>query len=454
MGLCSLSQEGRMVLAIVFLVCGKTGLAADTWREFRGPGGQGHSSAARPPVRWSETERVGWKVEVPGQGHSSPVIADGLVWITTAVATPLTDEEKKARLARIKNSSGLEIVGEISLRARAYEASSGRPVHDIELFDVKNPGPIHTLNSYASPTPVLRDGHVYCHFGTYGTACINTNSGSIVWRNESLHVDHQNGPGSSPIIYGDLLIVHFDGIDQQFVTALDRTDGRVAWSVKRSGKMNERPEFQKAYCTPIVVESSGKDLLVSPGADWVYAYEPGTGKEVWRAHYGKLGFSTVPRPVAGNGMVYVCTSYMQSRLLAVKYDGKGDITESHVAWTSDSQIPQKPSVLLVDQMLYLVSDGGVATCLNALNGEQVWRARMGGKYSASPLFAGGLLYFFSQDGKTTVVRPGDDYEVVAENQLDSGFMASPAMLGNDMILRTETHLYLIRGDVNSAVGGG
>ena len=242
---------------------------------------------------------------------------------------------------------------------------------------------------------------MYCHFGTYGTACIKTNSGSIVWRNESLHVDHQNGPGSSPIIYGDLLIVHFDGIDQQFVTALDRTDGRVAWSVKRSGKMNERPEFQKAYCTPIVVESSGKDLLVSPGADWVYAYEPGTGKEVWRAHYGKLGFSTVPRPVAGNGMVYVCTSYMQSRLLAVKYDGKGDITESHVAWTSDSQIPQKPSVLLVDQMLYLVSDGGVATCLNALNGEQVWRARMGGKYSASPLFAGGLLYFFSQDGKTT-----------------------------------------------------
>lgn len=451
---CGMKWFGSCVLIAVSWTAGDLA-AGDTWREFRGPGGQGHSDARHPPVRWSETENVAWKVAVPGHGHSSPVIADGIIWLTTAIETPLSDAEREARLAKIKNSRGLEIVGNLSLRVQAYELKTGKQLRDVELFSVSEPGPIHTLNSYASPTPVLGENHVYCHFGTYGTACVETSTGQVVWKNSSLQVDHQNGPGSSPILYGELLIAHYDGIDQQFVAALNCADGTVAWSVKRSGKMDEKPEFQKAYCTPTLVEAAGRTLLVSPGADWVYAYDPQTGAEIWRAHYGQLGFSTVPRPVFGHGMVYVCTSYLQSRMLAVRYDGKGDISESHVAWVNDSQIPQKPSVLLVDQLIYLVSDGGVATCLDALTGDQVWRARMGGKYSASPLFAGGHIYFFSQEGKVTVLKPGSTYEVVATNELSGGFMASPAVVGDSMILRTDTHLYHIRDSsgVDSAAGG-
>jgi outer membrane protein assembly factor BamB len=239
------------------------------------------------------------------------------------------------------------------------------------------------------------------------------------------------------------LIVHYDGIDQQFVAARDKITGEVAWKVKRSGKLPDKAEFQKAYATPHVIEEDDRSQLISPASDWVYSYDPATGKELWRANYGQLGFSTVPRPVVGNGMVYIITSFMQSRLLAVKYDGQGDVSKTHVVWNSDRQVPKKPSALLAGQELYLISDNGVGTCLDALSGDVLWTERLGGQYSASPLLADGRIYAFSQEGKTVVFEPGKEYKALAENQLDAGFMASPAVTGKALFLRTETHLYRV-----------
>lgn len=418
--------------------------AAEEWPQFRGPRGDGHAETEGLPATWSENSNVIWKTPVPGNGHASPVIADGKVWLLTALQTPLTAEEKAKRLAGIPNNRGLEIAGKVALKALAFDVHTGKPLHDVELFVLDNPPPIHSLNSYASPTPVLEGGRLYCHLGTYGTACVDTNDGKIVWSNEDFHVEHQNGPGSSPVVWKDLVVAHFDGIDKQFVAAFHKATGKVAWKTDRSGKLGEKEDVKKAYCTPTIIQDQGRAVLVSPGADWVYGYDVETGTELWRINYGKLGFSTVPRPVIGHGMAYICTSYMDSRLLAIRLDGKGDVSKSHVAWTFDKQVPKKPSLLLVDDLLYMVNDGGVLTCLEALTGKELWKQRLGGDFSASPLYADGKLHFFNQQGKAIVIRPGRTYDEVSVNQLDEGFMASPAVFRRALILRTNTHLYRIQ----------
>ena len=432
-----------LVAAWVVLAGSLVTLAEDEWPQFRGPKGNGHIDSTGLPLKWSESENIAWKTAIPGSGHSSPVISGDLIWLTTSIINPLPEEEQKRRLAKEPNPVGLEIAGGVSLRAICIDRNTGEILRNIELFNVKDPGPVHSLNSYASPTPVFEKGRVYCHFGTYGTACLETKTGRIVWRDNSLNVDHQNGPGASPILWKHLLIVHYDGIDRQFVAARDKETGDVVWKVERQAKMPSKREFRKAYSTPHIIEENGRVQLISPGADWVYSYDPATGREHWRANYGQLGFSTVPRPVVGHGMVYIITSFVQSRLLAVKYDGEGDVTSTHIVWKSDRQVPKKPSALLIGQELYLVSDNGVGTCLDALTGDIHWTERLGGQYSASPLYAEGRIYAFSQEGKTVVFKPGTKYEELAENQLDAGFMASPAVAGNALFLRTETHLYRV-----------
>lgn len=432
------------LLPAVLLAFAISGMASDgTWPQFRGPDGQGHSLAEGLPVMWSESENVAWKTAIPGEGHSSPVIADGQIWLTTAEIEPLADEALQQRLAAIPNSRGLQIAGRMTLKVLQLDAATGKIVRDIPVFTVDDVQPKHALNSYASPTSVIHEGRLVVHFGSYGSAAVDCDSGAVIWKNEELKVDHQNGPGSSPIVAGNLMIVHMDGIDEQYIAALDVVSGEVAWKTKRTGKMNERPEMQKAYGTPLIVEADGRQELISPAADWVYAYDPETGEELWKAHYGKLGFSTVPRPVAGNGLVYICTSFMQSRLLAVKPGGTGDVTETHIVWTADRQIPKKPSLMLSGSELYAVSDGGILTALNATTGEELWQERLPGEYSASPLYAGGRIYFFSQDGVATVIEQSGEYREVARNRLDEGFMASPAVADGSLFLRTTGHLYRI-----------
>lgn len=432
------------LLAVISLVNGVQAVCADdSWNQFRGPTGQGHAVQANLPVEFSEQKNVAWKQVVPGEGHSSPVTIDNRIWLTTAVQSKLTAEEEKEKLSKLKNSRGLKLAGKLSLRAICFDTESGAKLHDVELFTVDDPEPKHQLNSYASPTSVIEDGRLYCHFGTYGTAALNAITGEVIWKDDDLHCDHQNGPGSSPILWNGLLLIHFDGIDEQYIAAINAKDGSTVWQKKRTSPMSSTVEFRKAYCTPVIVEHDGQPVLISPAADWVYAYNPANGEQLWRAHYGQLGFSTVPRPVVGHGMVYICTSYMKSRLLAIRYDGKGDVTKSHIAWQSDSNVPQKPSLLLVDDNLFMVSDKGIASCVDAKTGKQHWRERINGKFSASPLLANGKIYFFNQDGETTVVAASSIFKKIAVNELEAGFMASPAVIGNAMFLRTETHLYRI-----------
>ncbi len=419
----------------------QTGIADDEWPQFRGPEGQGRTEITGLPLTWSETENVVWKTPLPGEGHSSPVISGNQIWVTSAIAEKLSDEEMQKRLATIKNPQSLQLAGAMQLQAICVNRDSGKILHAVTLFTISAPEPKHALNSYASPTPVITGNRVICHFGTYGTACVNRETGEVLWRNDALKLEHQNGPGSSPVVWEDLAIVHLDGTNTQSIVALKLQNGEVAWQTMRSGQMDPTPELQKAYCTPLLVRTADRPLLISPAANWVYGYDPRDGREIWKASYGQLGFSTVPRPVISGDKVYVATSYMQSRLLAVRFDGAGDVTSSHIAWTSDKQIPQKPSMIAREGRLYFVSDKGIARCLDAATGEEKWFDRLPGDYSASPLSAEDRLYFFNQDGICTVLKTGDAFEKLAENKLDAGYMASPAVAGKALFLRTATALY-------------
>ena len=440
-------KAGTICLLIIAALTAPSILsAADEWPQFRGPNADGHSAAKGLPLTWSETENVRWKTAIPGDGHSSPVISGNQIWLTAAIPVELSEEEQKARLSKLSNPRGLQIAGKLSLRAVCVDRESGKIVRAVEVITVDEPEPVHSLNSYASPTPILEDGRLYCHFGAYGTACVDTATGRVLWRNAEHHVDHQNGPGASPALWNDVLILNFDGIDTQYVAAIDKNFGQTVWTAKRSGSMPERKEFRKTYSTPGIVEHDGQAQVVIPGADWVYAYDPATGDEIWKAAYGKLGFSTVPRPIFGHGMTFIATSFIQPRLLAIRYDGTGDVTESHIAWQMDGQLPRKTSMLLIGDELVFIADNGIAMCLDAKTKTEHWKERVEGNYSASPLFAGGHIYFFSQDGATNVVAAGTEYKHIAENTLDGGFMASPAVAGKALYLRTETHLYRIENE--------
>ncbi|MDX1944973.1 MAG: PQQ-binding-like beta-propeller repeat protein [Pirellulaceae bacterium] len=411
------------------------------WPQFRGPAGQGHAPQALGlPTAWSEHENIVWKAPLPGKGWSSPVILGNQIWLTTAIETPLTDEERAKRLADNPFAKTLVLSGPLSLRALCVDRRSGQIVHNVELLVEQNPQPMHAMNSYASPTPVLEAGRLYCHFGAFGTACLDTDRGEVVWTNRELVINHENGPGSSPVLWQDLLIFHCDGSDIQFIVALDKATGRVAWKTPRSGKMNDNPQLKKSYGTPLILEVAGEPQLFSPASDWLYGYDPATGRELWKMPYETLGFSVVPRPVAGHGMLFLSTSFMQPQILGVKYDGE---KTPKIAWRFAKQAPTMPSPLLVGEELYIVSERGVATCLNALTGEVHWTERLPGNYAASPLLADGKIHYCSRDGETTVIEPGKTFRRLAVNKLDGQILASPAAIKDAIYLRTDKALYRI-----------
>ena len=411
--LTRLPESPRMIhrfapfMACLALISGAAA-AASNWPQFRGPDGQGHVPPGHYPLEWSETKNITWKTPIEGLGWSSPVLQGDQIWLTTA-----TDEAH-------------------SLRAVCLNRTSGKIVHDVEVFHKDDPGKIHSKNSHASPTPILEGDRVYVHFGAHGTACLTTD-GKIVWRNEELVYNHRHGPAGSPIIYHDLLILSCDGTDVQFVVALDKRTGKVKWKKSRDGRM--------AYSTPLMINVDGLDQLVSTGGDSVIAYEPLTGKEIWHVTYD--GYSEVPRPVVGDGMIFICTGYDTPWLYAVRLGGKGDVTESHVAWKLKKGAPLNPSPLLLGDELYIVSDRGVATCLDAKSGEERWQQRLGGNFSASPVFADGRIYFLDEVGLTTVIAPGREFKELAKNQLEGRTLASPAFVDGVIFLRTDTHLYRI-----------
>jgi hypothetical protein len=380
------------------------------WPEFRGPTGQGYSEEQGLPLTWSETENVHWKTEIPGNGWSSPAIQGDRIWLTTA-----TEEGK-------------------SLRAVSVDLNTGELLQNLEVFRLKSRIPVNEKNSHASPTPVLDGEQIYLHFGAFGTACI-TQSGEIVWKTRLEYDNGQHGPGGSPVIYGNNLIVSCDGQDVQYVVALNKHTGKVQWKKQRRG--------HQAYTTPLIVRLPEGDQVISPGAFRATAYDPGTGKEIWYVNYGD-GFSNVPRPVYGNGLVYICTGFQQPSLLAVRVDGRGDVTRSHVVWTHSRGVSLTPSPLLVGEELYMVSDNGIATCLNAGTGNEYWRIRIGGNHSASPIYADGRIYFLSEEGESVVIASGREFKKLAANQLNGRTLASMAVSKRSICVRTQTHLYCLR----------
>jgi hypothetical protein len=420
--------------------------AAESWPQWRGMDGLGHAAATDLPMNWSESDNITWKTKVPGRGWSSPVVENGRIWLTTAIDKEASADSKKERLKANTGSQPLVVSESVSLRAVCFDLKSGKQLHNVEVMAQKDPQWIHTLNSYASPTPIIEDGKLYCHFGAYGTGCLDTRSLKVDWTNRDLRVMHENGPGSSPVLWGDHLIVHCDGSDKQFIAALNKKTGKLAWQTPRSGKMNSNPQLKKSYATPIVATIDGQDQVLSPAADWLYSYDPATGKELWKIAYGQLGFSNVPRPVIGNGMIYLSTGYMKAQMLAISVSSKGGSPDPQIAWKFSKQVPTIPSPILVGKQLYFVSDKGIATCLDAMTGELLWAQRLGGNFAASPMFADGKLYFPSRTGDTFVIKPGAEFQLMATNTLKAGFMASPVAIDGALILRSENAIYRIEAN--------
>ncbi|MFM7843595.1 MAG: PQQ-binding-like beta-propeller repeat protein [Planctomycetota bacterium] len=382
---------------------------AEDWPEFRGPTGQGLSQEKNVPTAWSEEKNITWKVPVPGRGWSSPVLQGDQIWLTT--------------------SSEQDTV----LRAICLDRKTGQTVHDVELFRLDEPPKIHDKNTPASPSALIEGDRVYVHFGVLGTACL-ARDGKIVWKTQELTFRHGHGPAGSPVVYQDLLLLNCDGTDRQFMAALDKTTGKLKWEAKRNGS--------KAYSTPLVIKVNGQDQIVSTAAEWVYGYEAASGKELWKVRYPG-GYSNVPRPVFGQGLVFVSSGYNTPVMYAIRPTGQGDVTNSHVAWQEKRGAPHNPSPLLVDDYLYTVSDGGVLTCRTAQNGEQIWQQRIPGGYSASLVFANGNIYAQNETGVTTVFKHGAKYEEVAVNKLPGRTLATLAISNAAIYLRTDEHLFRI-----------
>jgi outer membrane protein assembly factor BamB len=420
----------RSVHLLFGLVLAAAPALAD-WPQFRGPDGTGVSKDRGVPLTWSETKNVRWKTAIHGRAWSSPVVLGSQIWVTTA-----TEDGRE-------------------LFAVAVDRDTGRVVYDLKLFQVEKPQYVHPFNTYASPTPVIEKGRVYVTFGAPGTAALDTSTGKVVWERRDFECNHYRGAGSSPILFEDLLILHFDGSDHQFLVALDKRTGKTVWRTARSidfkdlgpdGKPASEGDFRKAFATPHVGTIGGQPVLISLGSQAAYAYDPRTGRELWRVEE-RSSHSAGTRPVLAHGLVFYPTGWPTGQVLAVKPDGRGDVTETHVAWRVTRGAPKKPSLLLVDDLLYMVGDNGIASGVAARTGEMVWSGRLEGAYSASPLWIDGRVYTFNEDGKATVLQAGREFKVLAENVLDEGFMASPAVAGSALFVRTRTHLYRLEDTV-------
>ena len=405
----SLFRRGRaaaLISVALVLLSAPRGRAED-WPQFRGPGGQGHSSERGLPVSWGEDENIAWKVPIAGRGWSSPVVLGERIWLTTAI-----DDGR-------------------SLRAIGLDRNTGKEVVNVEVFHKEDPGPIHNKNSHASPTPILEGDRVYVHYGAHGTACLTTD-GEVVWR-QILEYYHRHGPGGSPALVGDRLIINCDGYDEQFVVALDKHTGEVLWKKPRDGR--------QAYCTPLAITVKGRTQVISPGGDAVIAYDPATGDEIWRVRYD--GYSNVPRPVFGHGLLFICSGYESPVFYAIRPDGAGDVTETAVAWTLRRGAPLNPSPLLVGDELYLVNNGGIVSCVDAGTGKVHWQERLRGGFSASPVYADGRIYLLNEEGEATVIATGTPFRNFAVNQLNGRTLASMAVSSGAFFLRTDSHLYRI-----------
>lgn len=415
----------KLFISLCVLGWASSACLAD-WPQFRGPEGNGISTAHGLPLNWSETQNVKWKTATHGRAWSSPVVFGKEIWLTTA-------DEKGTQLGVI-----------------CMDLETGKIIHDQKIFDVEVPQSAIDFNSFASPTPVIEEGRLYVSWGSPGLACIDTKTAKTIWERRDFICNHYRGAGSSVTVYGDLLFHNFDGSDHQFVVALDKHTGKTVWRTERSvdfkdiqadGKPDRAGDWRKAFTTPRIFPIGGKPTLFSQGSKSAYTYDLATGQELWRAEYAVHTSSTTA--VFGDGTIYLCTGNPKGELWALNPNGHGVLPVTNVLWKIARNVPTRPSLLFLNGLIFMVDDGGIASCIEAKNGQEIWRERIGGNYSASPLYAEGHIYFFSEEGKCTVIAAAREFKIIAQNQLGDGFMASAAVEWKALILRSRTQLYRV-----------
>ena len=417
------------VASLAYLLLATSFARAEDWPQFRGPNGDGISTERGLPSEWGaeidgQQQNVAWKLEIPGKGWSSPSLSRGRLYLTSAV--PREGAEAGS--------------GDLSLRALCVDAKTGKLFWDHEIFvqDGKSAPKIHSKNSHASPTPLVDSNRVFVHFGHQGTACLDLD-GKVLWSTRELSYAPVHGNGCTPILVDGGLIFSCDGGKDPFVAALEADTGKLKWKFNRPGE----PKKTFAFCTPAVIHVNGKQQVISVGAGIVNALDPATGEDIW--HVKHEGYSVIPKPVFGNGLVYISTSYDSAVVLAIRPDGRGDVSETHVEWTLKKGAPHTPSLLLLGRDLYMVADKGVATCVDAFTGEQHWQERIGGNYSSSLVYADDKIYIQSEEGKTLVLKPGTTFE----KPIETGFqtertLASYAVGDGALFIRTEKNLYRVQ----------
>ncbi len=416
-------------LFLVLAMCGLIPLLSaqeitSNWTHFRGSGLNGMAKGGGYPLSWNDSTNVSWKIPIEGKGWSSPVILNKQVWVTTA------SEEKK------------------EMRAICLDLKSGEVVHNKLVFVPEEFYRIHAINSYATPTPAIEEGRVYVHFGRYGTACLNTETGEKVWERNDLQCEHIQGPGSSLLLYKDKLIVHMEGTDVQQILALDKLTGETLWMTERPKELYDAmPTIgKKAYITPIIIQVKGRPLMISNGSNVCIAYDPETGKELWRIAQGDD--STISMPVESDGMLFFYTSFITgedgkkyAELFAVDPDGEGDIGDTHIRWRMKAPILQLSTPVVVEGLLYTVDAKGVFYQLRASNGEVLWTENLKGKFHSSPLYANGHIYVSSTRGETLVFSLDPEPKLISRNSLEGEIWATPALSDGAILLRTSEFVY-------------
>lgn len=419
----------KLLSGFILFVIFTSGLFAqspENWTHLRGSNLDGHSISTDAPINWNDSTNILWKTKIRGEGWSSPVVFNDQIWCSSATR------------------NGEEMF------AVCTDFNSGKILKDLILFRPDSVQHIHPTNSYATSTPCIEDGFVYMHYGTYGTACINTANFEVVWTRTDLNCEHMQGAASSPIIYKNLLILHIEGTDVQYIIALDKQTGKTVWKTERPQEFYKdiAPVSRKAYCTPIVINVNGKDQLISNGSQVCVAYEPETGKPIWQVFYGDD--STVSMSLSYGGLVFVNSGWMlpesgnyYARLLAVDPTGTGDVSKTLVPWEVDEDVPQISTPVIVDSLIYMVHERGELTCLNAKDGKVIWKTKLKDQFNASVIYASGNIYLFSVKAKTYVIKPGLSFQLVAENKLDGMVKATPAIVRDNIIFRTDKYLYRI-----------
>lgn len=389
---------------------------AEEWPGWRGPRGDGTSHEMGVPTHWTQTENVRWRTPVPGKGHSSPVVWGDRVFLTTC-----EEKEGKRELLCLDRRNGKMLWEKVLLQATLEKK--------------------HNLNSYASSTPVTDGRYIWTAFeerDTMQVFCYDV-QGNEVWHKSPGEFHSQHGFCSSPVLYKGLVIFNGDQDAVAWIVALDRKTGAERWRA-------DRPNRTRSYCPPLLVDVGGKTQLVLTGSKCVASYDPDTGKQNWLIDGPTEQF--VASMVAGDGLVFLTAGFPTYHLMAIRPDGKGNVTHTNVAWHHDYQnradwASYVPSPILAGEWLFVVSDTGYLHCLEAKTGKHLWKERLGRHHSASPVFVGGLLYFPDDDGTTWVVRPGATFDLVAQNKLEEGVRASPAVAHGELFIRTTESLYCI-----------